>query len=147
MIDIVHVERLDELREHASIDELTSFLHSSLIPYEDPEDQIRDSLDYAFSKAEGKGGFLLLAKEEEKLVGALVMLRTGMCGYVPPYILLYIAVEPDCRGKGIGGRLIEEAFRMTDGDIKLHVEHDNPASRLYERMGFRSKYAEMRYAK
>ncbi len=145
MINYLCVEKLEDLKEYSSIDELAQFLHSSLIPYEDPVDQIREGLQYAFSEAEGKGGFILLARENDSTVGSLVMLRTGMSGYVPPNLLLYIAVRPDMRGNGIGGKLIEMAFDKADGDIKLHVEHDNPAKRLYERMGFESKYAEMRH--
>ncbi|MDK2978441.1 MAG: hypothetical protein PWP52_1155, partial [Bacteroidales bacterium] len=32
-------------------------------------------------------------------------------------------------------------------DVKLHVEYDNPAKRLYERLGMTTKYAEMRLKK
>ena len=48
-------------------------------------------------------------------------------------------------GRGIGRRTIERALDQADGPVKLHVEYDNPAKRLYERIGFTSKYAEMRY--
>ena len=41
--------------------------------------------------------------------------------------------------------IVEESFKHCDGDVKLHVEYDNPAKRLYERIGFTNKYAEMRY--
>jgi len=58
--------------------------------------------------------------------------------------LLYIealAVHPDARGKGIGTRLLEDAFAWAVADsrsrVALHVLHSNTgARRLYERMGF-----------
>ncbi len=43
--------------------------------------------------------------------------------------------------------LIKRSFEIADGDVKLHVEYDNPAKRLYERLGMTSKYAEMRFIK
>jgi ribosomal-protein-alanine N-acetyltransferase len=147
MIQYLFIEKLEDLQEYTSLCELSCFLHSSLIPFEDPVDEIENGIDYAFSDAEGKGGFVILAMDGGETVGALVMLRTGMSGFVPPNILLYIAVKPDYRGQGIGGNLIRVAFQRSDGDIKLHVEYDNPARRLYERMGFRSKYAEMRFSR
>ena len=55
---------------------------------------------------------------------------------------------PVVTAKGEGAfarRIIEEACGGLDGAVKLHVEYDNPAKRLYERIGFSTKYAEMRY--
>ena len=147
MLDYIYVSSRKELEDYTSREDLTGFLYESLKPYEDSKSQIADGLDYAFSDAEGKGGFVLLALDDDDPVGALVMLNTGMKGYVPPNILLYIAVSPDSRGRGIGGNLIKMAFEKAEGDIKLHVEYDNPAKRLYERMGFESKYAEMRFSR
>ena len=75
------------------------------------------------------------------------MLRTGMKGYVPENLLVFVAVDPALRGRGVGEQLVRKAIELADGDIKLHVERQNPAKRLYERLGFASKYAEMRYVR
>lgn len=141
------VRSLAEFPPGVDLERLTRFLHESLKPYEDtPEDiqrGIRDAL-----QAEGRrGGFLVIASVREALAGALVMQRTGMTGYVPENLLLFVAVAPGRRGRSLGRLLVERAIRESEGNIKLHVEYDNPARRLYERIGFTSKYAEMRYVK
>jgi DNA-binding MarR family transcriptional regulator/GNAT superfamily N-acetyltransferase len=129
------------------IKKLIDFLHESLKPYEDtPEDIERGILD-ALTAVGREGGFLLISELRGRIVGALVMQKTGMKGYVPENILLFVAVSPDQRGKGLGRKIIEQALNKVDGNVKLHVEYDNPARRLYERIGFTSKYAEMRYVK
>ncbi len=52
---------------------------------------------------------------------------------------LSIGVEAVARGQGVGARLMEaiidEARRRGQG-LCLNVRHDNPARRLYERLGF-----------
>lgn len=126
-------------------DTLAEFLHHTMKPYEDTIPDIKRALNYALSEEPGKGGFIILASRDESLEGAVVMLDTGMSGYIPEHILLFIAVRPELRGQGIGGHLMEEVKKRCNGDIKLHVEHDNPARRLYERQGFSSKYLEMRW--
>ena len=75
------------------------------------------------------------------------MNRTGMTRYIPENILVYVAVDQNLRGKGLGGKIISRALELADGNTALHVEYDNPAKRLYERLGFKSKYAEMRFTK
>lgn len=70
-----------------------------------------------------------------------------MSGYIPDNILVYIAVHEKTRGKGVGKALMEKAITLAEGDIALHVEPDNPAKRLYERLGFSNKYLEMRLKK
>ena len=123
---------------------LADFLHENLKPYEDTVEDIKRGLDYAFSGEPGRGGFVLLAEQDRQLHGALVVLHTKMEGYIPPNLLLFIAVTKQCRGKGIGRKLCERAIAECKGDVCLHVEYDNPAKRLYERLGFKTKYAEMR---
>jgi ribosomal protein S18 acetylase RimI-like enzyme len=59
--------------------------------------------------------------------------------------LVYIAVDKQYRGKGIGKQLMQEVMQQTNGGIALHVEPDNPAKFLYEKLGFTNKYLEMRY--
>jgi ribosomal protein S18 acetylase RimI-like enzyme len=51
-----------------------------------------------------------------------------------------IALLPERRGLGIGRMLMEEI--LAEGEaarkaVTIHVEHDNPAMRLYTRLGFR----------
>lgn len=123
------------------------FLHHHLGRYGDPVSDIQKCLDYAFSEEKCKGGFALMAYYDQQLVGGLIMNKTSMSGYIPGNILVYIAVNADFRGKGFGSQIIKKAFQETDGDIKLHVDYDNPALKLYERLGFENKYAEMRYYK
>lgn len=126
-------------------DRLAAFLHESLKPYQDTVGDIRRGIDDAFEERGGRCGFILLAAEDQNLRGALVMLRTGMSGYVPENLLLFVAVAPEARGRGIGKRLVRRALELAEGRVKLHVEYDNPAKHLYERLGFETKYAEMRY--
>jgi ribosomal-protein-alanine N-acetyltransferase len=128
-------------------DALARFLHEYLKPYQDTPPDIRRGLDDALENRPSPGGFVLLARLEAKLAGVLVMLRTGMSGYVSENLLLFVAVDSALRGHGIGATLVRAAIDRCDGDVKLHVEYDNPAKRLYERLGFGTKYAEMRFIK
>ena len=145
--ELLVVERDVDLPEWAKREDLVRFFHETMAPWNDTEQDVDAALDYVFSDAEGKGGFLALLRHEGRLGGALAMLSTGMSGYVPAHILLFVTVDPSTRGKGLGKRLIEHALAQCPGDVKLHVEYDNPAKRLYERLGFTTKYAEMRYTK
>jgi len=50
-----------------------------------------------------------------------------------------IALLPEFRGRGIGLMLMEEILaegQATGKRVTIHVEHDNPARRLYDRLGF-----------
>lgn len=142
----MHVYRNEkEMTDHLSREEIVNFLYEHLDRFRDTKEAINKSLNYAFSEAEGKGGFILAAFHEDKLVGVLVMNSTGMKEFIPENILVYIAVDAAYRGKGFGKQIINKAAESCEGDIALHVEYDNPAKRLYEKLGFVSKYAEMRY--
>jgi ribosomal protein S18 acetylase RimI-like enzyme len=147
MINIIKVTRAHEFPAGICQSEVVEFLYTHLDRFRDSRESISQAIDYCFSSETGKGGYLLLAREKAETVGVVVMNKTGMQGYIPENILVYIAVHPDKRGKGLGSQLIREVFSNTEGNIALHVEYDNPAKRLYERLGFTTKYAEMRWQK
>jgi ribosomal protein S18 acetylase RimI-like enzyme len=136
-----------EFDDKVTVDDLIDFLFVHLDRFGDTKKAIAACLDYAMSDAEGKGGFILMALQNDKIAGAVVMIETGMKWYIPEYFLVYIAVHKDNRNQGLGGKLMGMVMDQAAGDIALHVEYDNPAKRLYERVGFQSKYAEMRYQK
>jgi GNAT superfamily N-acetyltransferase len=124
--------------------EIAHFLHEHLEEYGDSLADIERCLDYAASSAEGKGGSIVLAKDGDTITGAVVFNDTGMQGYIPEHMLVYIAVHRDYRGQGLGKKLLAKALKTVPGSIALHVEADNPARYLYEKLGFETKYLEMR---
>ena len=143
-LEVIRAERPDQLPPWAPREVLARFFHEKMQPWHDALEDVQRGLDYAFSDLPGMGGFVLAAGAEGRLAGAVTILRTGMKGYIPENLLLFICVDPELRGRGIGRSLMERAIAECDGDIKLHVEQDNPALRLYERCGFEPKYVEMR---
>ena len=53
--------------------------------------------------------------------------------------LVDISLLPEFRGAGIGGELLRTTLRQASDRgavVRIHVEHNNPAMRLYERLGF-----------
>lgn len=128
---------------------VVDFLYNHLDEYGDKKEDIQKAIEYAIHSGLKPGGFVLIAKDTDKdrIVGAVVINKTGMSGYIPENILVYIAVHSDARGQGLGKKLMEKTIDFSVGDIALHVEEDNPAKFLYEKMGFTNPYLEMRLKK
>lgn len=130
--------------------QIVDFLEVQLEQYGDTSKDIEKAINFALTisnpdlETPPLGGMVLVGMEEDKIVGAVVMNKTGMNGYIPDNILVYIAVHKDFRGKGLGKELIQKVISLTKGDIKLHVEPDNPARFLYQKIGFTEPYIEMR---
>jgi len=94
-----------------------------------------------------KGDFGLIAEVGREPVGAAWWrhLRAedggyGFVGEATPE--LSIAVLPGHRGDGVGTLLLEELMRegrcQGIAELSLSVERDNPALRLYKRLGYRA---------
>jgi len=127
--------------------DLIDFLFVNLQEYGDPKTDIEKAVGYALKETTSFGGFVLVSHLDDEIVGVVVVNQTGMKDYIPENILVYIATHKDHRGKGIGKELMQKAIITADGNIALHVEPENPARHLYEKVGFSSKYIEMRYKK
>ncbi len=137
------IQKEDKRTDFLSDAAIARFLFTHLEAYGDPLEDIENCLAYV----RNKGGFMVVAHEKESIKGATVINETGMRRYIPENILVYIAVNGNTRGQGVGKKLMELALDRAEGDVALHVEPDNPAKKLYEKLGFTNKYLEMRYKK
>ena len=124
---------------------IAEFLYTHLEQYGDKIEDILKCIAYVMNPQ--KGGNIIVGIDNDAIVGVVILNNTGMKGFIPENILVYIAVDNSQRGKGYGKSLMEKAISIADGDIALHVEPENPARKLYEKLGFTNKYLEMRLIK
>lgn len=147
MIDVIMETKVyDALKRPSEIEkkQIVDFLHENLQEYGDPKADILKCINFAVKETMSFGGFVLVSYDKDTITGAVIVNKTGMGGYIPENILVYIATHKDYRGQGIGKKLMEETLNFAKGDIALHVEHNNPAKHLYEKFGFTNPYLEMR---
>lgn len=137
----------DEQKNPFTRDEIASFLYSHLDEYGDEKSAILKCIGYAYGDNDGQNGFILIAHNKQEILGVVIINDTNMDEYIPEHILVYIAVHAKTRGQGVGKELMKRVINETKGDIALHVEPNNPAKFLYEKVGFTSKYHEMRLKK
>lgn len=129
------------------MEQVRDFLFNHLDEYGDEKADIMKAINYALNKGITPGGFVVVGRDDGEIVGAVVVNKTGMDGYIPENILVYIAAHREKRGKGYGKAMMQKAIETAEGNIALHVEPDNPAKHLYEKLGFTNKYLEMRLNK
>ncbi len=129
--------------------EFIDFLFKHLDEFKDEKSAIEKCIRYTFNELNEKetSGFIVGIYDVNMLIGLSIINETGMREYIPENILVYIAIHKDYRGKGIGKILMNKVIEFSKGDIALHVEKDNPAKYLYEKLGFTNKYLEMRLKK
>jgi ribosomal protein S18 acetylase RimI-like enzyme len=139
------IDSTEEMTNLYSEENIINFLFTHLEQYGDEKKDIKKCIDYVVNP--NKGGKIIIGTENDKIVGIVILNKTGMDGYIPENILVYIAVDNSQRGKGFGKKLMQKAITSVDGNIALHVEPDNPAKKLYESLGFTNKYLEMRLTK
>ncbi len=126
---------------------LVNFLFEHLQAFGDPKAHIQKAIGYATKAFTSFGGFVIVLEEDTTIKGIVVVNQTGMGGYIPENILVYIATHKDYRGQGLGKTLMQQAISQAKGDIALHVEANNPAIQLYKKLGFTNPYLEMRLKK
>ncbi len=133
-----------------SVEELTELLHRAYSPLG------KMGLNYtAVDQSPGNtierinAGFCLVATEDGRLIGTIVVEPTGKKDAECPYYAKagvasahQMAVAPDCQRRGIGTRLLEaaEAWARSNGFSELALDTAEPAFHLiemYSRRGYR----------
>jgi ribosomal-protein-alanine N-acetyltransferase len=141
-MDILQINASTGEHPDFSRSQIAEFLVTHLEQYGDKLEDILKCIDYVMDP--NRGGNILVGLDNGKIAGVTILNNTGMSGYIPENILVYIAVDSAHRGKGYGKALMEKAIEVSQGSIALHVEPENPAVFLYQKLGFSSKYLEMR---
>jgi ribosomal protein S18 acetylase RimI-like enzyme len=101
--------------------------------------------DYLLSEWGRDGDVAVVAQAGSRIIGAAWYRFWSEAehsyGYVDPDTPeLGIGVDPDCRRIGVGAALLTALLEVAEAAgiarISLSVEADNPAMRLYEKVGF-----------
>ncbi|MBP2831082.1 GNAT family N-acetyltransferase [Aquimarina sp. U1-2] len=133
--DVVILEFLPE--HHSAFRELNE---QWITRYFKLEDADRKALDDPQSHILDKGGKILVAVQNDVVLGVCALLKMQDVKY--DYELAKMAVSPKARGKGIGHLLgksiIEKAKELNASDLYLESNTIlKPAITLYEKLGFK----------
>jgi len=135
---LIDIEQITDFQSHTK-EEISSIAKKYLAEYSDPLIEMNDAIDNAIQK-----GFVLLAKQNDTILGICIIVNTQFDDFIPTYHLAYIGTSTDHKGRGIGTELIKRAIDVTEGKISLHVDlNNNAAKKLYEKMGFKHVYNRM----
>ena len=127
------------------INSITNFLHQQLKEPKDRKSAIRKALLYAAKEIPSLGGYTFIMQEQDNIVGALVINKTGMSEYQSENLLVYIAVHENFRNKGIATKLLNAAISYCNGNITLAIQKNHDAIALFEKNGFTSNKIQMTF--
>ncbi|NLC03250.1 MAG: pyridoxal-phosphate dependent enzyme [Tissierellia bacterium] len=137
-IDILRIKDFNTY----SKEEISNWVKDWLQDYSDPINETLDAVSEAV-----KTGFILLALRDNIPQGICVVVNLGFSDFIPTYHLGYIATKAGNKGRGIATELINEAVDLTNGNLSLHVDfHNERATNLYEKFGFKKSYIRMIYS-
>lgn len=91
-----------ELAKITNMKSVAAFLYLHLGKYRDDEEDITKSIEHAMGRTGVAGGFLVIAIENARIIGAVVMNRTGMSGFIPEKIFHLSHIEVIGLGTNLG---------------------------------------------
>lgn len=109
---------------------------------------INAAIDYALKNKPSFGGFILTVYQQEHLAGVILANKTGMEGYYPAWVFVYVALDTHLQGyESIAQVLIQKALAHADGEVSIRVEPGHPALKAFKQLGFKSKTLELQFSK
>jgi hypothetical protein len=108
---------------------------------------IREAIDYALKNKPSFGGFIFTCWEANQPIAVVLVNNTGMSGFSPQYLLVFACLHPDYHAAPeILSELVQQAVRQCRGEIALHLKPDSPALPVFQALGFREQYLELRFS-
>lgn len=115
---------------------IINFLLANLEDHIDSRDNVSRAIEYALSKFPHQGGFVIVARDERDIVGAMVVNRTNFEGYFAENILVFLAVSEASRRQGVATELLKQVKLYAKGDVMIRLEKKSSVRELFERAGF-----------
>lgn len=107
---------------------------------------ILSAIEYAMKDRPSFGGYVVTVEENDQIIAATVVNKTGMTGYGPENILVYFGTQQDSTYE-MSRTLLDKTIKIAKGDIAFLVTPDNPWKAIFRKLGFESKLMEMKYTK
>ena len=115
---------------------IINFLLANLEDYMDSRDNVSRAIEYALSKFPHQGGFVIIARDEQDIVGAMVVNRTNFEGYFAENILVFLAVSETSRRQGVATELLKQIKLYAKGDVMIRLDNKSSVRELFEKVGF-----------
>ena len=115
---------------------IINFLMESLDDYLDNRDNVSRAIEYALSKFPHQGGFVLIARIKDEIVGVAVVNRTNFEGYFAENILVFLACVKAVRRQGIATELLTQTKVYTKGSVLVRLSQNQTMQELLLKAGF-----------
>ncbi|MEM6963924.1 MAG: GNAT family N-acetyltransferase [Bacteroidota bacterium] len=126
---------------------LTKFLFDNQGDCKIEKKDITSAIEYAMKDRPSFGGYVVTAEDDnDNIIAATVVNKTGMAGYGPESILVYFATQQNTDYE-VNRNLLDQTIKVAKGDIAFLVTPDNPWKAIFRKLGFESKLLEMKYSK
>jgi phosphosulfolactate synthase (CoM biosynthesis protein A) len=107
-----------------------------------------EALDYALKEKPSFGGFILAMKKDHAFIASIVVNNTGMQGYKPGNIFVYVTIHEDYQNdEQVLKEIMCKALDMSNGDVALNIDPKSPVIQFYQKLGFTQRTLELRLNK
>ncbi|MDA9121069.1 GNAT family N-acetyltransferase [Flavobacteriales bacterium] len=115
---------------------IINFLMANLEEYQDSRDNVSRAVEYALSKFPHQGGFVLIARKDEDIIGICVVNRTNFEGYFAENIIAFLAICSEERRTGVATDLLKQVMVYSKGSIAARLKPDEKIADLFRKSGF-----------
>lgn len=112
------------------------------------KEDIRKSIEYALKERASLGGYIVVIRNNNEMVGVSILNKTGLEGIMPDYILSHLAIDSKF-GKGSTWEqiLLKKTLELCNGNVAFLVQANNPMVEACVEQGFEYKRLELVFSK
>lgn len=122
------------------INKLSKFIYRNQPQNDMSETGIRKAIQYAAKERPGFGGLVFTVEaEDQNVVAAAVLNKTGFEGYLAENMLVALAVDKE-RGEGdVYKKVLDYITDYCSGEISIQLKESHPLMDVFQDKGFEKK--------